>query len=127
MSALNAMLGVPDPRELQLVRSLLEKTRLGKIQWARRANAIVGIVPASLEMNFVLSTSLLGTSSSWELFTARDVQGNTLLRIANPGFALNLAGKDSSALVGTVNELFSVVYGAVGDDLDRAIRTIEKL
>lgn len=125
---LGSLLGLPDdPREIELVRSLLEKTNQGKIPWARRGNAITATIPNGLEMNFVLSLSLLGSFTNWELFTVRDRQGNQLLRITNSGLIPILGVAAASPLVTATNELFRAVHGAAGDELDRAISAIKKL
>jgi hypothetical protein len=130
MSALNRILGLPDdPRELELIRGLIDKTKQGRIPWVKKQTmAFTAAIPNGLEMNFVLSRSLLAPSSTWELFTVRDVNGSELLRVTNPSsIGLLASGATASAVSNATNELFRVVYGAVGDDLDRAINTIKKL
>jgi hypothetical protein len=126
---INSLLGIPDdPREIELTRSLLEKTRQGKIPWIKQGNALTATIPSGVQTNFVLSpVSLLGSSSNWELFTVRDRSGNELVRIGNPSFAAMLVGQAVNPLADAANELFKAVYGAVGDDLDRAINAIKKL
>jgi hypothetical protein len=125
---LNNLLGLPDDsREIELTRSLLEKTRQGKIPWIKQGNALTATIPSGFQTNFVLSPpSLLGSSSLWELFTVRDRNGNELVRVSNAALAPVFGGA-SSPLVSAANELFRAVYGAVGDDLDRAINAIKKL
>jgi len=44
-----------DSREVELIRSLAEKTRQGKIPWSKQANALTATVPGGLQINFVLS------------------------------------------------------------------------
>jgi hypothetical protein len=125
----NTLLGLPDdPREIELIRSILEKTREGKITWNKQGNALTAVVPSRLQANFVLSPSSITGSVSWDLFTVRDKDGNELIRVSNlAGFISVLAGQGTSPLVDAANELFRAVFGAVGDDLDRAINAIKKL
>lgn len=126
----NSFLGLPeDPREIELTRSLLDKTRQGKIPWVKQGNALTAAIPNGLQTNFVLSpVTFLTPSSSWDLFTVRDKNGNELVRVGNAGIITAvLARQASSPLVDAANELFIAVYGAVGDDLERAINAIKKL
>jgi hypothetical protein len=128
---LNSLLGLPDdPREVELIQSILEKTRQGKIPWVKQGNAFTATIPNGFQTNFVLSSlSFAGLSpSTWELFTIRDSKGNELVRVGNTGIASILAGSGAlSPLATAANELFKAVFGAVGDDLDRAINAIKRL
>ena|ERR1700740_973991 len=118
-----------DPREVELVKSLIEKTRQGKIPWVKQANALTASIPLSgLQINFVLGpASIIPSYADWQLLTVWDRSGSELVRISNTGVATILAGAAKSVLVEAADELFKFVNGAAGDDLDRAINTIKKL
>jgi len=120
--------GSDDPREVELVHSLVEKTRQGKVPWVKQANALTATIPLGLQVNFVLSPlSFLTANPSWQLLTVRDASGNELIRINNGPMIVFLAGAARSALIQAADELFTLVSSAAGDDLDRAINTIKKL
>lgn len=131
MSALNNLLGEQDdPRKVELVRSLIEKTRQGRIPWARRANALTAAVPTGVEVNFVLSPiSILTPYSSWQLLTVRDKSGNELIRVESASGVVSIlaGGRVRSPLTEAADELFGVVNAAAGDELDSAIEKIKKL
>jgi hypothetical protein len=130
MSALNRLLGLPDdPREVELVQGLIDKTKQGRIPWARQATAYTASIPRGLEMNFVISPSLFSPAPSWELFTVRDANGIQLLRVPNPrgGSLMVTSPNPENPVVTAADNLFRTVRGALGDDLDRAIDTIKKL
>jgi len=121
-----------DPREVELIHSLVEKTRQGKIPWVKQASALTAAISSGFgfEINFVLAPTLSFVnphSSSWQLLTVRDRSGSELVRVSNPPMITVLAGAAKSPLVHAADELFKLVYGAAGDELDRAINTIKKL
>jgi hypothetical protein len=115
-----------ESRQVDLIQNLVVKTKEGKIPWAKQGTALTTAVPGGLQVNFVLSPNLFGLAA-WQLLTVRD-QNNELMRVTNPSNVLTiLAGKAVSPVVAAADDLFNVVYGAVGDDLDRAIKVIKKL
>jgi hypothetical protein len=116
-----------DPREVELIRSLVEKTRQGKIPWVKQANALTATIPSGLQINFVLAPAIVASYASWQLLTVRDKSASELIRVNNAPFVTILAGAARSALVEAADELFKLVNSAAGDDLDRAISTIKKL
>jgi len=117
-----------DPREIELIHSLVEKTRQGKIPWVKQANAITATIPSGFQINFVLSPlTTLTPYSGWQLLTVRDRGGSELVRVSNANMLYVLAGGTGSALVAAADELFKLVNSAAGDDLDRAINTIKSL
>lgn len=118
-----------DPREVELIRSLLEKTRQGKIPWVKQSSALTATIPNGLQINFVLApATVLTPYSSWQLLTVRDKSGNELVRVNNNANTLGaMAGAAMSPLTTAANELFKIVSGAASDDLDRAINTIKNL
>jgi hypothetical protein len=123
------MLGMSDdPRKVELVQSLIEKTRQGKIPWVKQASALTASIPSGVQVNFVLSPLTFLKPFSWQLLTIRDRGGNELVRVSNdPNMISVLAGKAVSPLVAVADELYSLVNTAAGDDLDRAINTIKNL
>lgn len=117
-----------DPREVLLLQSLAEKTREGKISWVKAGDAITARIPNGVEVNFVLlPTSIITSQSTWQLLTVRDRVGSELVKLSNSSNALvALAGSGkSAALIQAANDLFKLVNS--GDDLERAIETINKL
>jgi hypothetical protein len=130
MSALNNVLGQQDdPRKVELIRSLIDKTRQGRIPWTKRASALTAMVPTGVEVNFVLSPiSIFTQYSGWQLFTVRDRSGSELVRVENVTSVVSiLAGATRGALVEAADDLFKLVNAAAVDKLDRAIDTIKKL
>jgi hypothetical protein len=116
-----------DPREVELVRSLIEKTRQGKIPWTKQANALTATIPNGLQINFVLGPlTILAAYPNWQLLTVRDKAGNELLKVTNGSIA-SILNASTGVLLTVADELFKIVNGAASDDLDRAINTIKKL
>lgn len=125
----NSLPEIPgDPREIELIRGLLEKTKQGKIPWSRQGNAITAKIANGLQVNVVMAPYLITDGPSWELATVRDRSGNELIKVvapsANSGIQA-LFGK--SGLVTAVDDLFRAALGTVGDELDRAINSLKSL
>jgi hypothetical protein len=116
-----------DPRQVELVNGLLEKTRQGKISWSKQGTAITATLPNGIAANFVLAPNLYTWATSWQLFTVRDIQGNELIRVNSSGISVASAMGGGSPLIVATNELFKAVHGFAGDDLDRAIDSLKKL
>jgi hypothetical protein len=129
MSArLNALAEFPDyPRQIQLVRGLIEKARQGKIGWVKLGTAFTASLPNGIVVNFVLTAAKGGMT--WQLFTVRDKQGNELVRVEPQGYMAPVAlGPDTiNTLVDATSELFAIIRGAASDDLDRAIESLKNL
>lgn len=128
MSANRSFYGEPeDPRDIRLVKSLIEKTKEGKVPWVRSTNAVTAMLPGKLEVNFVAQSGILwGTDAGWQLFTVRELQ-NEILRVNAPtplGVAFQRA---NPALLEAVGELFAAVNRASDAVIDRAIDSIKKL
>src|SRR5260370_33288246 len=89
-----------DPREVELIRSLVEKTRQGKIPWVKQANALTATIPLGLQVNFVLAPlSFLTANPSWQLLPVRDASGSELVRVSNAPMLTVLARSAQRALL----------------------------
>jgi hypothetical protein len=132
-SPLNPLGRAGDLRQLDLINNLLAKTREGKIPWQKQGMALTMTIPGGLQVNFILSPATLLGAPSWQLLTVRDGQGSELMKVTNHANILTflqgttVAGVTADQVSLAADELFKMVYGTVGDELDRAIRTIKKL
>lgn len=118
-----ALVGLPeDPRKTEFVLSLSRKTKEGKVSWARKGNAFTATIPNGIVANFVTGVSIFGTAPSWELFTVRDRTGNELIQVT----AVPMLGP-VDPLSQATSQLFAVVSGLSGDELQEAIETLKKL
>jgi len=122
-----------DPGQVELVRSILEKTREGKIVWSKQGNAITAALPGGLQANFVMSAGpfISPAQSDWDLFTVRDRVENELVRVTRTStlFAI-LAGQTPapvSPLEDAARNLFVAASTISRPALDRAIDAIKKL
>lgn len=120
-----------DPRKVDLVKLITEKTKQGKARWAKQRGAITANLPGGFEVNFVIQPNLVG-SESWQLFTLRGAGGNELIRATPPPASYYLMPSapiqtSGPTLAQAVDELFAAVNRSAGDDLDRAISTIKNL
>ena len=117
-----------DPRKTELIQSVIEKTRQGKIPWVRQASALTAIVPGGFQINFVLAPiTILTPFSTWQLLTIRDRMSSELVRVINSAVPSALAGLPKSTLVEAADQLFTLLTRSADDDLDRAINTIKGL
>lgn len=128
IASIGTLIGLPDdPREVEFVLSLLAKTREGKISWMKKGNAFTAVIPNGITVNFVLGATLFGMTPSWQLFTARDRAGNELIQVNSPGLVSIVSSTATGPLLEATNQLFNVVSGTSGDELQQAIESLKKL
>ena|ERR1700723_213895 len=127
MSATHRLIGSPDdPREIELIRSLQDKTREGKITWRTEGSAITANILGGLKLSFVTTTNIFTYSSEWSLFTVRDKDNNQILQVSGGSILSILAGA-SSGVASATNDLFNLINASRRDNLDNAIDSVKNL
>ncbi|SRR6266851_6129972 len=93
--------GYDDPKEIELVEKIAEKTRMGKIIWERTASSLVATAPG-MQISFVRSSSPLEGmyglgvgAGGWEIFSIRSQQGGDQ-HISEPSFIRAIHAKQTS-------------------------------
>ncbi len=129
---LRTLLGVPtdDPRQVQLVQKISEKTREGRIAWSKSKTGMSASVSGKMLVTFVVSPSLLGLGGhAWAVFTIRGEKGNEILKFENVAdLAELLTGKAKQApLLQAVNELFNLVQESAKGEIDKAIDLVSRI
>jgi len=117
-----------DPRHIELVAKIAQKTRLKKISWRRTGTGVTASIPGGLEFSFVLSVNFFapfGIAANWQLFTVRQASGQELLKIENLSGVPALLGP--TPLQSAVTNLFEAVRGSASDDLDSAINAVDRM
>lgn len=132
-----------DPKEIELVQNITEKTRSGRIVWQRSSpSSLVATVPG-MQISFVRSGSfspfstLLG-GPGWEVFSIRNLQGNEIVKLQQPSTIIfSVAPASGSAfppvppprtkLQQAVDELYSVADTKGEGDIDKAIKVVKNL
>src|SRR5271163_1780787 len=110
--------GYDDPKEIELVEKIAEKTRIGKIVWERTPSSLVATAPG-MQMSFVRASSgiesallSLGLGGWWEIFSIRSQQGAEIMKVEQPSSGAlfgNPLGTPPprSKLLGAVDALYS--------------------
>lgn len=129
MSEYLTLLGLPpdDPKQVELVKKLSEKTREGKIVWDKTKTGISASVSGKMIVSFVLSPSLVG--STWAVFTIRGEKGNEILKldsVTNPLAVLAGISKVGN-LEQAANELFNLVQESAKGDIEKALDLVSKI
>jgi hypothetical protein len=131
----NEYLGYDDPKEIELVEKIADKTRMGKIVWQRTVSSLVATAPG-MQLSFVRSSSsylesmFLG-GGGWEIFSIRSQQGAEIMKVEQP--SLPTFGLPSSAppprskLLEAVDSLYSVAATRGQGDIDKALNVIKNL
>ena len=138
LSNLKALVGYDNPKEVELVQTIIEKTRAGKITWERTPSSLVANVPG-MQLSFVRASSqysqlasILGVGSEWDIFSIRSHHGGEIMKVEQPAPSLLLGTPPSappprSKLVQAVDELYSVANVKGQGDVDKAINVIKNL
>lgn len=133
-------LGYDDPKEIELVEKIAEKTRMGKIIWERTPSSLVATAPG-MQMSFVRSSSSpldsmyglgLGAGGGWEIFSIRSQQGAEIIKVEQPSSATLFGAPTStppprSKLLEAVDALYSTANSKGQGDIDRALNVIKNL
>jgi hypothetical protein len=131
-------LGYDDPKEIELVEKIAEKTRMGKIVWERTSSSLVATAPG-MRMSFVRSSSgiemalqSLGIGSSWEMFSIRSQQGVEIMKVEQPSsmayFGVpTLTPPPRGKLLEAVDALYSTANSKGQGDIDKALNVIKNL
>jgi hypothetical protein len=126
-------IGYDDPKEIELVEKIAEKTRMGKIVWERTSSSLVATAPG-IQMSFVRSFSVLGDilgGGGWEIFSIRSLQGTEIMKVEQPSqptFGLAASTPPPrSKLLEAVDALYSVANSRGQGDIDKALNVIRNL
>jgi hypothetical protein len=130
-----------DPKQIELVNSITEKTKAGKIVWAKTPSSLVANVPG-MQMSFVRSAppmnaalASLGVGSGWEIFSIRSPHGAEIMKAEQPAKWLVAPPPGTTAstppprskLVQAVDALYSIADVKGEGDIDKAISVIKNL
>ncbi|MGB8916236.1 MAG: hypothetical protein WCC89_05220 [Candidatus Sulfotelmatobacter sp.] len=128
-----------DPKQVELVEKIAEKTRMGKIVWERGPSSLVATAPG-MQLSFVRSSpgiesallSLGLGGGSWEMFSIRSQQGAEIMKVEQPS-SLAYFGVPGSAppsrgkLLEAVDALYSTANSRGHGDIDKALNVIKNL
>ena len=127
--------GYDDPKEIELVEKLAEKTRMGKIVWERTSSSLVATAPG-MQISFVRSSPwgaldcLVG--GWWEIFSIRSEHGAEIMKVEQPSGTPYFGVPASTPvprgkLLEAVDALYSVAADRGQGDIDKAIDVIKNL
>jgi hypothetical protein len=129
--------GYDDPKEIELVEKIAEKTRLGKIVWERTRSSLVATAPG-MQISFVRSSvpiegmhGLDIVTGGWEIFSVRSQQGAEIVKVEQP--SLPVFGLPASTppprskLLEAVDALYSTANSRGQGDIDKALDVIKNL
>ncbi len=131
-------LSYDDPKEIELVEKIAEKTRMGRIVWERTPSSLVATAPG-MQMSFVRSSSgiesalfSLGLGGWWEIFSIRSQQGAEIMKVEQPSSGVLMRPPTStppprSKLVEAVDALYAVAAIRGQADIDKALDVIKNL
>ena len=123
-----------DPKYIDLINKIAEKTRAKKIRWKRTETGVSATVSDKMELGFVRSPWVgLGGRSLyrlwWALFKVRDENGNEILRVDNvsplePG---EPEAAEQKQLRDAVETLYAAIEQSGRAEVEKAIELIDKI
>lgn len=75
--------GVRDPKYVDLVKKITEKTQAKKITWNKTQNGMNATVSGKMQIGFVRSPGTMFGPVKWALFSVRDEKGTEILSVNN--------------------------------------------
>jgi hypothetical protein len=133
MSGYSFLLGPQpdDPKQVELVQRISEKTREGKIAWSKTKTGISASLSGKMVVSFVASPTLLGLGGhEWAVFTIRGEKGNEILKVENVGDIVGVLtgrSKEGGPLVKAANELFNLVQESAKGDVEKALDLVSRI
>jgi hypothetical protein len=132
----NEYLGYDDPKEIELVEEIAEKTRMGKIVWERTPPFLVATAPG-MRLSFARSSTglesalfSLGLGGWWEIFSIRGQQGAEIMKVEEPSSGVLLGSPTPtprSKLLKAVDALYTEAASREHGDIDKALNVIKNL
>jgi hypothetical protein len=128
-------LGYDDPKEIELVEKIAEKTRMGKIVWERTPSSLIATAPG-MQISFVRSSPWGALDSMvggwWEIFSIRSKQGAEIMKVEQPSSIAYFGVPTStppprSKLLEAVDALYSTANSRGQGDIDKALNVIKNL
>jgi hypothetical protein len=132
MSTYSGLLGPPpdDPKQVQLVQKISEKTREGKIAWSKTKTGLSASVSGKMVVSFVVSPGFLGIGGhTWAVLTIRGEKANEILKVENINdLAAALTGRSTEgSLLHAADELFNLVQESAKGDVERALDLVSRI
>jgi hypothetical protein len=129
-----------DPKELELLENITQKTVLGKITWHKTSSSLVADA-GGMQLSFVRTkvpySKTSGGGGLWDMFTIRTPQGLELMRVEDPAtnfFIMPATPPESadapsprSKILQAVDNLYVVADTKGRGEIDNAINTIKNL
>jgi len=113
-----------DPKYLDLVEKITEKTRANKIQWKMTETGVSATVSGKIELGFVRSRGWLASRTGWALFTIRDENGNEILRVESVS---PKALAPPSPTRNAVEELYAAIEQVGRREVEKVIELIDRI
>lgn len=118
-----------DASPLELVNTINEKTREGRLRWRRENKTFEADLPDGSQLVFAVSVRRLLAKTTWSQFIVRRRDGTEVLAVQHTESS-NLAGplgRAGSELQVAVAELFNVVTGSARIEVEKMIEQIKSL
>ncbi len=117
-----------DPKQLELINAIIEKTQEGRLRWNNSTTACVARLPDGTKLIFALASRLLFLKAkTWAHFVVRQQDGTEIVKVqqTDPSGLEKLAGKGSVELA--VDQLFKLVSKAGTEGVNRVIQGVKNL
>jgi len=122
-----------DPKQLELVRTITEKTQQGKLLWNKSTTSYEARLPNGVGIAFALSSPalpFLKTMKTWAHFIVRARDGSEILKVQHSMLAPAIPGfpeATKSPLETGVEKLFAIVDNTAKSEVDKVIDQLKNL
>ncbi|PYP87679.1 MAG: hypothetical protein DMG65_16545 [Candidatus Angelobacter sp. Gp1-AA117] len=120
-----------DPKQIELVNTVTEKTLQGKLLWNKSTTTYEATLPNRVELIFALSNSFLPfvKTKTWAHFVVRQPNGNDVLKIEQTSsFPFpQVENVTKSRLETAVERLFDIVNNAAKGEVEKVIDQLKNL
>jgi hypothetical protein len=126
-----------DPKSIELVRTIIQKTVENKIYWHKQPDGFAAIqkLTTSLQLSFRFTRRAINFMSgympndAWETFEVKSSAEGSVLTVKNDEAfnILSVLAGSGTVLLKTTRELFQLVRERAEGTLDRTIKSLKEL
>ena len=118
-----------DPKQLELVNTIIQKTQEGKLRWNKSATSYEALLPNGVQLKFILSMPFfpkLFQGKTWAQFIVCQQDGSEIVNVQQSS-PLPDDKNPKRPLETAVEKLFKILIGSAKDEVDKVIDQLKNL
>lgn len=123
----NVPLRTADDQQVELISTIIEKTKEGRLRWRRDTISYEADLPDGGQIAFFLASPRLLGGQTWARFIVSRLDGTEILNVQHTDVSTLLEGIFEAPLENAASELFTIVNESAKIEVDKFIEQLKKL